>query len=153
MLLELGWLLLSAMHYTKRNTPHSVYPLFAVSLLAAGDSLVLHRKPPIFDVWHPLGFNNVLLASVICKCFENFLRKDLSQYWELLDSSTYNKVNIAEKIRDERIAITILDNCSSGIKVLAKKRVGGFCKLVQTTCSKKLNYKLNNLCGLEKCKQ
>lgn len=58
--------------------------------------------PPVFDVWHPPGFNNVLLESalsVICKGFEGFLRKDLFQYWELLNSSTCNKVNIAEKIK------------------------------------------------------
>lgn len=41
-----------------------MYPLRAVlSLLADGDSSVLLSMPPIFDVWHPLGFNNVLLEN------------------------------------------------------------------------------------------
>lgn len=98
--------MLCAVHYTKRDPPHSRHPLRAVlSLLADGDSSVLLSMPPVFDVWHPLGFNNILLKSglsVICECFENFLRKDLFQYWELLNSSTCNKVNIAEKIKGRR---------------------------------------------------
>lgn len=98
--------MLCAVHYTKRDPPHSRHPLRAVlSLLADGDSSVLLSMPSVFDVWHPLGFNNILLKSglsVICECFENFLRKDLFQYWELLNSSTCNKVNIAEKIKGRR---------------------------------------------------
>lgn len=72
---------------------------------ADGDSSVLLSMPPKFDVWHPPGFNNVLLESglsVICVRSENFLRKELFWYWELLNSSTCNKVNIAEKIKGRR---------------------------------------------------
>lgn len=91
------------MHYSKHDPPHSMSPLHAVSsLLADGGSSVLLSMPPISDVWHPPGFNNILLKSglsVICKSFDNFLRKDLFQYWELLNSSACNKVNIAEKIK------------------------------------------------------
>lgn len=54
----------------------------------------------VYDIhWGSIAFCLKMVFTVICKCFEIFLRKDLFQYRGLLYFSTCNKANIAEKIK------------------------------------------------------
>jgi len=57
----------------------------------------------MYDIhWGSITFCLKIVFTVICKCFEIFLRKALFQSRGLLNSSTCNEVNIAEKIKGQR---------------------------------------------------
>lgn len=79
----------------------SVLQVEACLALALG---VPCAESPMGAAWHwaSAGFCSTMVCVIICKCSEVFLRKDLSQYRGLLNSSTYNKANIAEKIKGGR---------------------------------------------------